>query len=245
MKTKYNHLKQILLSGLVLVLLVSCRYSIDLDGEKGNGNITTETRTVTETFEKIHVSRGIEVIVSQSDAVSISVETDENIQSLITTNVENGVLVIGTEESYNTDKSPIVRVSLPIITGLKASSGSTVSSQSVLKSATLNVDASSGSNIALDIEADFISMESSSGSEITVSGKALKVETASSSGSEINAGTLLANEIFSQTSSGSSTEVHPILTLKAKASSGSEITYKNIPKNLEKAESSGGSITQN
>lgn len=245
MKTKFNHLKQILLCCLVVISFVSCRYSIDLDGVKGNGNITTEKRTVEEKFEKIQVSTGIEVIVSQNDVVSISVETDENIQSLITTNVENGVLVIGTNEMYNTEKSPIVRVSLPIITGLKASSGSTVSSQSVLKSALLNIDASSGSEFTLDVEADSISLESSSGSEITVSGKALKVETASSSGSEINAGELLANEIFSQTSSGSSTAVYPILSLKAKASSGSQIKYKNIPKNLEKAESSGGSITQN
>ena len=245
MKPKYSYFKQILLSCIIVISLTSCRYSVDFDGVEGNGNITIETRTVAEKFEKIHVSTGIEVIVSQNDVVSISVETDENIQSLITTTVENGVLVIGTNEFYNTDKSPIVRVSLPIITGLKASSGGTISSNNVLKSTTLNVDASSGSEIALDVEADFISLESSSGSEITAAGKALKVETSSSSGSEVNAEKLLANDIFSQTSSGSNTTVHPILSLKAKASSGGDITYKNIPKNIEKEESSGGSITKN
>jgi hypothetical protein len=55
----------------------------------------------------------------------------------------------------------------------------------------------------------------------------------------------MANDIFAQTSSGSSTTVFPILSLNAKASSGSEITYTNIPKKLEKTESSGGSINKN
>ena len=241
---KYIYLKQILLSCVLLISVTSCRYSMDFNGVEGNGNVTTETRTVSENFEKIHVSTGIEVIVSQNDVASISVETDENIQKLITTKVENGVLVIGSEDFYSTENGPTVRVSLPVITGLKASSGATIESQSTLKSTSLIVDSSSGSEIALDVETDFISLESSSGSEITASGKALKVETASSSGSDIDAKQLMANDIFSQSSSGATTSVYPILNLKAKASSGGVIKYQNVPKTLEKEESSGGSISK-
>lgn len=241
---KYIYLKQILLCCVLLISVTSCRYSMDFNGVEGNGNVTTETRTVSENFEKIHVSTGIEVIVSQNDVASISVETDENIQKLITTKVENGVLVIGSEDFYSTENGPIVRISLPVITGLKASSGATIKSQSTLKSTSLIVDSSSGSEIALDVETDFISLESSSGSEITASGKALKVETASSSGSDIDAKQLMANDIFSQSSSGSTTSVYPILNLKAKASSGGDIKYQNVPKTLEKEESSGGSISK-
>ncbi len=245
MKSTKTTLKHLFLSFIIVFSLASCRTSIDFGRENGNGTITTQSRTISEKFEQIQVSSGISLIVSQSDVTSVEVETDENIQPLIITKVENGVLIIKTDDSFDATKGPEVRVSLPFITSLKSSSGASVKNGTTLKSTSLSVDSSSGSKVVLDVEADFISLESSSGSSIEVTGKAIKAETASSSGSNINAGKLMANEVFAQTSSGSSTKVYPIISLKAKASSGSDIRYKNVPKTLEKEESSGGSISNN
>ena len=244
MKSKNTIVKQFLLLFVVVFSLSSCHTSFNVNGLEGNGTITTQTRNISEKFDKIHVKSGIDLIVSQEDVTSVTVETDENIQGVISTKVENGVLIISCDTSYNTARSPKVRVSLPIINSLKSSSGSTIKSGNTLKSTSLTVDSSSGSEIEIDVEADYISLEASSGSEITASGKALKAETSSSSGSDINAEKLMANDVFAQASSGSSTTVYPILSLKAKASSGSDVSYKNVPKSLEKEESSGGSISK-
>ena len=55
----------------------------------------------------------------------------------------------------------------------------------------------------------------------------------------------MANEIITEATSGSSTDIYPIVSLKAKASSGSSVNYKNSPKKtLTKEESSGGSVSQ-
>jgi len=97
----------------------------------------------------------------------------------------------------------------------------------------------------VETESDTIRLESTSGSEQKIKGKALVLFTSSSSGSSIEAEGLLANEISSQSTSGSSTEVNPIVSLKAKASSGSSIDYKNKPKSISKEESSGGSVSRN
>jgi hypothetical protein len=244
MKSKNTLLQQFFLVFIALTALVSCQTSFEIGSEKGNGKIVKQTRKITEKYDKIEVNRGIALIVTQNDIASVEVETDENIQSLITTKVENGVLIVSSKESFNTADSPKVSVSLPVISSLKSSSGATITNGNTIKTTSLIVDSSSGSEIILDVEADYISMESTSGSEITVSGKALKAETSSSSGSDIDAGKLMANEVFSQVSSGSSTKVYPILILKGKASSGGDIKYKNIPKNIEKEENSGGNISQ-
>ena len=76
-------------------------------------------------------------------------------------------------------------------------------------------------------------------------GKAIKLQTNASSGSNINAQELMANEIIATASSGSYTDVFPILSLKAKASSGAHINYHKTPKNITVAESSAGSVSQN
>ncbi len=242
MKIAHLILSKTLVVFFILFSLASCHTSIDFGRTDGDGNVVTQKRTLTEKFDKIEVNTGIEVVVSQNDIASVEVEIDENIQSMITTTVENGVLIVSSSEPYNTNSSPTVRVKMPYIAGLKSSSGATIKSGTTLKTTSIIVDSSSGSEISIEVEADYISMESTSGSSIDVIGKALKAETSSSSGSDIDAGKLMANEVFSQVSSGSTTYVYPIISLKGKASSGGDIRYKNIPQNLDKDESSGGSI---
>ncbi|CAM3948015.1 head GIN domain-containing protein [Flavobacterium antarcticum] len=244
MKSKLTFVPKFLLVFTLVFSLASCHTSFDFRGEKGDGNVITQTRSIAEKFEKIEVNSGLDLIVTQNDSTSVTVEIDENLQSYITTKVVNGVLIVSTDGQFNATNNVVIRVNLPIISGLKSTSGSTIKSNNTLKTTSLKLESTSGSEIQLDVEADYISMESTSGSDIEVTGKALKVETSSTSGSDINAGKLIANEVFSQSSSGSSTKVHPVLSLKGTATSGSEIEYVNVPKKLEKEENSGGSVSK-
>lgn len=225
------------------LLLTSCHINFG-DGKKGSGNIVEQTRNITEDFKFIEVSTGVEVLVEQSDTKSVVVETDDNLQELIITKVENGVLYVKSSEGYSSDETPKITVKMPIISGLSTTSGSTLKSLNKLITENIAVKSSSGSEIDVEVEADHITVETTSGSTAEVSGKALKLETSSSSGSSLDASNLLANDVISQSTSGSSTAVHPILSLDGKASSGSSVGYKNVPKTLAKEESSGGSVSK-
>ena len=74
-----------LIAAIVALLFTSCNQVFD--GIKGNGNVQTEKRTITEKFTKISVSRGLEVIVEQGNEVAVEVEADQNLLSHITTKV--------------------------------------------------------------------------------------------------------------------------------------------------------------
>ncbi len=232
---------------IIAVLFASCHIKdIDLgSGIDGSGNVITEKRTINESFTKIEVKSGIEVVVEQDNDVAIEIEADDNIIKHITTKVENGVLVVSTDESIDFAESMTVKVKMPTIKGLEATSGSNIKTNATLKGTSIAVKSSSGSEIEVTLEYDTVTTESSSGSEQTLTGKTLKLTTASSSGSEINADNLIANEIISESSSGSSTTVHPLVNLNAKASSGSSINYKGTPKNITKEETSGGDVSKN
>jgi hypothetical protein len=231
---------------IVALLMTSCKYDIDLgDGITGSGNVIKEKRTVNGTFTKIEVNRGLEVIVEQANDTEIEVEADDNIIKHITTNIENGVLVITTDESFNSSDSQIVRVKMPTITSLESTSGSNIRSNNTLKGTNLKIDSNSGSEIELVLEYDDVKTESTSGSSINLAGKALKLKTSSSSGSEIDADNLIANDIISDASSGSTTSVQPLVSLKASASSGASIDYKGTPKTVTEEENSGGDVSKN
>lgn len=234
-----------IIAALVALFFSSCGHSINLGiGIKGNGNITTQTRTISQDFKSIKVSDGIKTIVEQADNKSITVEADDNLQQHIITKIENGILKIEADESYNATETPVVKVKMPVISGLNANSGSEITSQNVLITENINVKSSSGSEMNIEVEADNITVESKSGSTIEINGKALKLETFSSSGSTIDAKNLMTNEVIAKAESGSETSVYPILKLEAKASSGGEIEYHKIPKTISKEENSGGNIAE-
>ncbi|TXI61831.1 MAG: DUF2807 domain-containing protein [Flavobacterium sp.] len=231
---------------LLTITLTSCTGNINLgDGIDGSGNVVTEKRTIEAPFTKIQASTGVEVILEQGTPTEVEVEVDDNLIQYVVTKVENGTLIVKIDGNINTLESAIVRVKTNTIDGLESSSGSSIRTINKLRGTTLNLKSSSGSTINADLEYEKVNCESTSGSEIKVSGKALALETKSSSGSEIEAQDLAANEIFAQSTSGSSTIVNPIVLLNAKASSGSSIDYVKEPKKVVKEETSGGSVSLN
>ncbi|UFH35606.1 head GIN domain-containing protein [Flavobacterium acetivorans] len=235
-----------ILVALTALLFASCNHSVNFKSIKGSGTVTTEKRAVHGEFKSVEVSNAIDLVIEQSDKKEVIVEADDNLQQSITTKVENGVLIIGCDyNSFVNIESKKVIVRMPVIEELSASSASSVSSINTLKGENINLRTSSASSMNLSIKADYISTKSSSGSTISISGLALNLKAIASSGSEINAADLLVNDVEAKSSSGASIRLHPIVSLNARASSGSSISYNTIPKSIEKRSSSGGSISHN
>lgn len=232
-------------AALVALSLTSCNTNFDLGNSiKGSGKVVTEKRNVSH-FNKITVANGLECEVIQADYFEVVVEADDNLINGIKTTVENNTLIIRSEyNSYLNVTSKKITVRLPKVLSLEASSGSTLNSGSLLTGEDITFKSSSGSTMEVEVEADKVTLETSSGSEQQVTGKALKLYSASSSGSHIDADELLANEVYAQSTSGSSTTVNPIVLLDGKASSGSSITYTKTPKEVRVDESSGGSVSK-
>jgi hypothetical protein len=226
---------------VVFSLFASCQFN----GITGSGHVTTEKRNTVGEFKSIEAGKGLDIVLEQTNTTSVNVVADDNLQKHITTKVENGVLIISSDyNSYRNVKMKQIVVQMPIIEGIKIKSGATLESRNTIKSPSISIEASSGASITIHIESEKAICEASTGSSITINGKAINLETASSSGSTIDAEKLLSNDIRASASSGSNNDVYPLVSLKADASSGGNIQYHNIPKNLNKKSSSGGSITK-
>ena len=232
---------KIIVAATIALFLNSCNIKTDF-GEEGNGTITTNARIINEDFKGIDVGAGIEVTVKQANNQFVSVETDSNLQSLIETKVVDGVLVIKPTQSVDPTSTIKVVVKMANIESLDASSGSEIVGMGAFKGENIVIHASSAAEIDVNVRYDNVNLDASSGANITAKGVGLKLETNASSGSEINAFDLLVNDIVADASSGSNTNVHPILKLSATASSGSNIMYNNKPKSISKDQSSGGNI---
>lgn len=231
---------------IVLVVVFTSITSCMLTGVKGNQNVTTEDRTIKSDFDGIKVSQGINLFLIQGDELKISVETDENLQDILKTEVNKGnVLEVYFDEQVRKATAKNVYVTAKNINFLRTSSGASLTAEDVINSEAVQIETSSGSSIRVELLANDITSSSSSGSSIKVIGKTNNLTAKASSGSSIRAHRLEAEVVEAKASSGANIEVNALEELVASASSGGSIDYEGTPKKLVKNTSSGGSVHKN
>ena len=80
----------------------------------GNGNVLTQDRQITS-FDKIEIQGVFNVYLSQGDIESVKVETDENIQPLIITSVEDNVLKLKMRDSTSIGKMKKINIYINVV----------------------------------------------------------------------------------------------------------------------------------
>ena len=233
MKTKLTLLSIV----TALMFVTSCSIS----GVTGNKNIIKQNRTMKENFTSVKVSEGINLFLSQANKTSVTVEADENIQNLLKTEVENGVLKIYFSDAVR-KATRNVYVSMPEITKIAASSAADVKTETLISSKNLTLDASSGADMEVKIEAENLTCEASSGADIDLTGTCKTANIHASSGADIDAKELNSDTVIANSSSGADISVSVNKDITANASSGADITYYGNPEKTDINTSSGGDI---
>ena len=221
------------------ILLSSCWFMGP--SVKGNGNVTEEVRQVAE-FDQIHVSRGMNVYVTQGSPAKVVVIADNNLHEVIETKVEGGVLKVYVNENIRWAKEKKVMVTVEKLSGLETSSGSNVWSQNQIMSENLEMKASSGANITMDVNAKYLKAGCSSGANIRISGLAKEADLETSSGANLKGEELKAENCKMRASSGGNVSSTVNGRLEAHASSGGNVVYYGEPTETDVNTSSGGNI---
>jgi len=209
---------------------------------KGNGDVIKKKRDITESFNSVEVSQGIDLFIKQGNEISVTVEADENIYDLLITEVKNNVLHIYFENNIKKAKSKKVFITVMDLTGIRASSGADVLGEMKITGKTLKLKATSGSDIEMELDYESLTVSSSSGSDMKLSGSCNDISLNSSSGSDIEAEDLKAKIVKAESSSGSDIIISVSESLTAEASSGSDILYRGSPREKNIHRSSGGSV---
>ena len=84
----------IIFTALILVIFICSCNTINFDVRRGSGNVVSEERAV-EAFNEIRVEGAGELILTQSEEFSLTVEAEDNIISEVITRNEGDTLVIG------------------------------------------------------------------------------------------------------------------------------------------------------
>ena len=227
----------------IILALLSSSCMLDMNfgsGVKGNGEVVEETREVTEDFTAIAASEGLDVFVTQDSEFRIRVEADENVIDLIGTDIRDGKLKVHAIENIGRATKKVY-VSLPEITALEANSGSDLVGQGLIEADKVQLNASSGADLNVELVADQVEANCSSGADIRLGGSTNLLYADASSGSDIKALDLASKVCRANASSGADIKVQVIEQLTADANSGADIGYTGDPK-VETRKSVSGSV---
>jgi hypothetical protein len=192
-------------------------------GVKGSGNIASEKRDV-GSFSGVDVSGIFQVEIAAQKDFAIEIEADDNLLSLIKTEVRGGVLRIETEKRVSTSNPLKIRISAPDIDNIEASGASRVS--------------------LANVKNDELRVDTSGASKINISGETVNLLIEVSGASSIDAENLKAEKANVDACGASHVSVFAINELKSDASGASKIVYSGSPKNIEKKSSGASSVRE-
>lgn len=239
-------LVRIVVTSILSIIMLSCDFSLNIGtGIDGNKKVVTQDRNISNNFESIKVSQGLDLYITQSNDVSLSVEADENLHDIIMTEVENGTLLIYTTENIRRAASKKINLSIDNISAIKATSGSDVFSTNTIKTNSLELNCTSGADITLDVKTETLNCYSTSSSDIRVSGTTKSLFAEATSGSDIKASDLIAETSKVKATSGADISVNTSKELTARAASGGDIRYSGNPEKVDKSDNSAGSVRAN
>jgi len=210
-----------------LLLFSSCR-EIFAKRIRGNGNITTQTRSAGE-FNSIDVSGNIDVYARQDSASSVKVEADENLQQYIETMNEGNVLRIKTQEGYHLRSSKAIKVyvSSAAFKQFEASGACDVYSEGkITSSSDIDFQLSGSCDATMDLNAPKISVNMSGAGSIKLKGETKDFRVQGSGSTDIKSFELLAENVDLDLSGAGDAEVYASSKLTGSISGAADVRYK-------------------
>ena len=232
----------------------------------GSGNIITKSIPAIDSYDAIKASRGIHVVMNESEGEKIVINADDNIMPYVVVRKEGNSLRIGIDENIKSINNVKVQVVLPKnqnINELQVASAASIKINPTIKGRSLSLDAASAGNINIaKADVDFFDADASSAAKISGTVKSNDCYVDASSAADIDL-TILAVQCDSNASSAAKITLNgetasfegdassaakiiakglAVAVADASASSGAKISV-NALKKLEAKASSGGVVT--
>ncbi|HEU4717965.1 MAG TPA: head GIN domain-containing protein [Bacteroidia bacterium] len=194
----------------------------------------SETRTVDD-FTGIKITAPVSLQLTQGDNNAVVVETNQEALKDITTEVKDGILVIGATTMKNVSDEAVVKVTVKNLTSLDAGSTSNVTTTNQLVADNLAITASDASVADLDVKAGNVKIVLSGAAKTKLSGTATSLDATLSGASQLKAYSMQAEKATITASGASVAHVSVTSAIMATASGAAEVHYQGNPveKNID------------
>lgn len=235
---KTNKTRKIIFTSVISLLMITfigCTNSNAI-GTKGNGKVITKDR-VLETFTSIEASGAHNIFLTQNDTQSFKIETDENLEPLIITEVKNGVLKIYNKENIKNPTKLNIYINVKELNLIDVSGANDIVMQNTFKTTNFLIKCSGACDMKIKIETSNLKINSSGAGDLDIQGSTNDVIYDISGAVEIKAYELICKKAKIDMSGAGSLRINVSESISGSASGACSIFYKGNPtlNNLSKS----------
>ncbi|MFL5762406.1 MAG: head GIN domain-containing protein [Bacteroidia bacterium] len=169
-----KQLRNILCVFLLITVLFSCKKENRCDCFKRTGEIITVTRSV-NAFDRLQVEQNVNVFITDAAVQEVKVEAGKNIEPLIETVVQDGILIIRNHNRCNWarsyDKPLNVYIKTPGLKYITSDGTGKISSQNTIVKDTFDIRIMNSGNIELTVNSGKVISHIFGAGDLTLHGR--------------------------------------------------------------------------
>ena len=226
---------------LVLLILVLGLENQNLNANNILHSADREDRNISG-FTKLEVSGGFEIVLTQGNNESLTIEADESILDNIKTRITGNTLEIYTKGTIRNYRVMRVYITFKQLESIEISGAVKVTADQSLQFDRLDLDVSGACTIEFDMEADRLDLDLSGASKLILSGYANYLDADCSGASKLMLAGLKTKRVSFESSGASTAEFWVTESLDVESSGASNVRYKGNPTTVNVDNSGASSI---
>lgn len=233
--------------------LVFCLFAIFAIGTtqaqkkvKGNGSVTTITRTTSD-YNTISCAGSFDYILVKGTEGQITLEGEANLLNYISTEVKNDRLIIKVENSVNLRSSKPIKIIIPFedIEKVSFAGSGDLWNEDTIVANHFDVEMAGSGDLKLSVEANAVEASLAGSGDLVLSGNTTSLEASVAGSGDLNAYKLISNNTDVSVAGSGGAKVYSKEVLKARVAGSGSVSYKGNPVKEDTKVSGSGRIRNN
>lgn len=231
---------------ILFLAFLACSFIANAQKIKGNGNMTTITRSTSD-YDGIKCAGSFDYILVAGTEGNITLEGEENLLEYIVTEVKGGNLIVKTENNVNlrTSKGKTIKITIPFkdISNVSLAGSGDLWNEDKITSTNLDVALAGSGDVVLNVEASSIVGKLAGSGDLTLKGNTNELEAKVSGSGDFHGFNLQSNHTNVAVAGSGDAEVVSNISLKARVAGSGDIEYRGNPKTEDTKVAGSGSIS--
>ncbi len=229
----------------ICLLFASTSYAQWNKSIKGNGKMTTVTRTTSD-YDGINCAGSFDFILVEGTEGKITIEGEENLIEYVVTEVKNGALVVKAKNDVNlkSSKNKTIKITIPFkdIEKVSLAGSGDLWNEEVLTSNDIDISLAGSGDVVLNIKASNVKASITGSGDITLKGLTNALKASVTGSGDFHGFDLQANNTDVSVTGSGDAKVVCNENLKARVTGSGDISYKGNPKTEDTNVAGSGSI---
>ncbi len=237
-----NYLSRItaIASLTMLVWLSAC--NLDL-GERGNGQIITETRE-TDDFNEIELQGNFKVTLQQADNPGVIISTDENLMSHITVETIGRLLKISSDRKLRPSDGSEITINYQSIDHIDVTGAASLRANETFEGNYLRISMSGAGEVDMRVDLGKLDLDISGAGAVQLSGNVEEQSISMSGAGGYDGEDLISKNCRVSISGVGGASVYVTGELNASVSGIGGVSYRGNPENVKSDVSGLGSVSE-